>query len=88
MKRLRSYSIVPGVAESYSLEQFNCEAPENKILLIPARPTDWDVKFKIYATCKTLIECEVQKGKIFKLEITLRSKGRDLIIPPNFRKLN
>jgi hypothetical protein len=61
-------------------------APENKILLLPAWPTYWDVKFKLYAPGKTLIECEVQKGKISKLEITPRSRGRDLIIPPNFRK--
>ena len=61
-------------------------APENKILLLPAWPTEWDVKFKLYAPGKTLIECEVQKGKISKLEITPRSRGRDLIIPPNFRK--
>ena len=61
-------------------------APENKILLLPAWPTEWDVKFKLYAPGKTLIECEVQKGKISKLEITPRSRGRDLIIPPNFRR--
>jgi hypothetical protein len=58
-----------------------------KVTAVCATPAAlYGVTFKLYAPGKTLIECEVHKGKISKLEITPRSRGRDLIIPPNFRK--
>jgi len=51
-----------------------------KIFVLPAWPRDWDVSFKLHATGKTVVECELRAGKIVKLEVTPESRKKDVVI--------
>lgn len=56
-------------------------APDNKLLLMPAWPKDWDVTFKLHAPGKTSIECVYANGKVQKYEVTPKEREKDVIRP-------
>jgi hypothetical protein len=51
-----------------------------KIYLLPAWPKSWDVRFKLHAPYRTVVECEVRDGKIRSLKVTPESRREDMII--------
>jgi hypothetical protein len=54
---------------------------DEKILLLPAWPADWDVAFKLHAPCNTSVECRLKKGAITELKITPESRSKDIVLP-------
>jgi hypothetical protein len=58
---------------------------DNKILLLPAWPADWDVSFKLHAPGKTTVECVFRDGKVRQLTVTPESRRKDLVIDPAFQ---
>ena len=51
-----------------------------KIYLRPAWPKDWNVKFRLHAPYKTVIEGRVQDGKIVDLAVTPTSRAKDVVV--------
>jgi len=54
--------------------------PKNEIFLLPAWPKEWDVRFKLHAPKNTTVECEVRGGKVITLEVTPKSRRKDIQI--------
>ena len=58
---------------------------DDKILLLPAWPADWDVSFKLHAPGQTTVECVFRNGKIQQLKVTPESRRKDLVIDPAYQ---
>ena len=51
------------------------------IRLLPSWPKDWDVEFKLRAAGNTTVECVFRGGKVEKLEVTPKSRRKDVVLP-------
>ena len=51
-----------------------------RIQLLPAWPKGWTADFKLHAPYKTIIEGHVEDGKITKLDVTPKSRAKDVVI--------
>jgi hypothetical protein len=63
--------------ETLQLMLLQCDG--NRIQLFPAWPKDWDVNFKLHAPQNTIIEGVYRNGKLEKLEVTPRSRAKDVV---------
>lgn len=54
---------------------------KGKIYLLAAWPKDWDVSFRLRAPGKTLITCDIEGGKIMRLEVSPLSRRSDIVLP-------
>ena len=60
------------------------QTDDERIVLFPAWPAEWNVKFKLHAPHQTTVECELKGGKIVKLEVLPASRKKDVkILLPN-----
>jgi hypothetical protein len=50
----------------------------DRILLLPAWPKDWDVRFKLHAPRQTTVECVYRGGKVESLKVTPEPRKRDV----------
>ena len=50
------------------------------VLLRPAWPAEWDVRFKLHAPRRTTVECEVRDGRVVALVVTPASRRDDVTI--------
>ena len=53
--------------------------PRGKLHLFPAWPLDWDVRFKLHAPGSTVVEGELQGGRLVRLEVTPASRAADIV---------
>ncbi|MFY0654011.1 MAG: hypothetical protein JXQ96_18360 [Cyclobacteriaceae bacterium] len=60
--------------------QAECKEKDRSIILFPTWPADWDLKFKLHAPLNTTIEGELKNGKIKYLNVTPKSREKDIII--------
>ncbi|MCW1924432.1 DUF5703 domain-containing protein [Luteolibacter arcticus] len=51
-----------------------------KIFLLPAWPTDWDVSFKFHAPRATVVSGRFRNGTLDQLEVTPPSRANDLVL--------
>ncbi len=65
-----------------ALQAMLMQTDNNKILLFPAWPKNWDVSFRFPAPQNTLIEGELIDGKLQKLIVTPASRSKDVVIMP------
>lgn len=59
------------------LQLMAMQSEGDKIYILPALPTDWDVSFKLFAGNNTTVECVYKKGRIEKLEVTPKERMKD-----------
>ncbi len=64
-----------------TLQAMALQTDGNKIHLLPAWPKDWNVRFKLRAPRRTVVECEYRDGKITRLEVTPPERGNDVVKP-------
>ena len=57
------------------------QAQDDKLRLLPAWPKNWDVNFKLHAPGNTTVECVYRGGKIEKLEVSPKSRRKDVVLP-------
>ena len=62
------------------LQEMLMQTNGNQILLFPAWPKEWDVDFKLHAPGNTVIDCQLQKGKIVKLNVIPKSREKDVVL--------
>ncbi len=55
---------------------------DDKILLLPAWPKEWDVEFKLCAPKKTTVEGVYKGGKLLRLDVRPRERREDVVLPP------
>jgi hypothetical protein len=56
-------------------------ADGSRIHLLPAWPSEWDVRFKLHAARSTTVEVEFVRGRILRLEVTPASRRADIVLP-------
>lgn len=68
--------------QTTNLMLLQCEPLElgGKIRVLPAWPGTWDVKFRLWAPGKTVVECEVKEGKVVRLEVWPRARRKDVVM--------
>lgn len=69
-----------GGSGAIGLQEMLMQTDGKKIVLFPAWPAEWDVKFKLHAPHQTTVECELQGGKIVKLEVLPKERAKDVKI--------
>ena len=63
------------------------QAAGKKILLLPAWPKEWDVKFKLHAPGQTTVECDFRGGKVRSLKVTPEERRKDIVLDPSCSSL-
>lgn len=49
-----------------------------EIRILPAWPEEWDVVYKLHAPYNTTVEVEYKRGKLVKLNVTPKERGKDV----------
>jgi hypothetical protein len=52
----------------------------DKIFLLPAWPSDWDIEFKLHAPKRTVVEGTVREGKLVNLSVTPETRRKDIVL--------
>jgi hypothetical protein len=65
-----------------ALQRMLIQYDDNKILLTPAWPKEWDARFKLHAPNNTTVEGVIKDGKVSELEVTPESRRKDVVILP------
>lgn len=63
-----------------ALQEMLMQTVDDKIYLLPAWPTEWNAHFKLHAPKQTTVEVTVENGKIKSLEVTPKSREKDVIV--------
>lgn len=63
------------------LQEMLMQTVDDKIYVLPAWPTDWDVDFKLHAPDNTTVECVYRNGAIEKLTVFPSSRINDVVLP-------
>ncbi len=62
------------------LQEMLMQCFDDKILLLPAWPKDWNVDFKLHAPGNTVVEGSVQNGKMTNLKVKPENRLKDVIL--------
>lgn len=57
-----------------------------KIILMPAWPNDWDCNFKLYAKQNTIVEGQIEQGKLIELKVFPESRKNDIFVGKDLKK--
>ena len=61
------------------LQEMLMQTTDNRIILFPAWPKNWDVSFKLCAPKNTTVECTYQNGRVSSLKVTPENRMKDVI---------
>lgn len=79
-----TYDWVPDVQHggmaATALQQMLLQEVDDKIILLPAWPKDWDVDFKLHARKKTVVQGRLESGHLTSLRVTPQSRARDVFV--------
>jgi hypothetical protein len=67
-----------GSVANAALQRMLLQCEEEKIIVLPAWPKDWDVEFKLHAPMNTTVEGVYRDGKMQKLVVTPESRAKDV----------
>lgn len=70
------------------LQEMLMQTIGDKIYILPSWPRDKDVKFKMYAPHKTIVEVEYIDGKIKKMDVSPKYRMKDIIIKDKLNDYN
>jgi hypothetical protein len=65
---------------STALQRMIVQEADDKILLLPAWPADWDTDFKLHLANKTVIQGKVKNGKLSDWSIYPENREKDVVI--------
>ena len=74
-----------GGAGMIQLQEMLMQTVDDRILLLPAWPADWDVDFKLHAPGQTIVEARVRGGKIIDLKVTPELRRKDIEVSVPFK---
>jgi hypothetical protein len=69
-----------GGAGAIGLQEMLMQTDDEKILLFPAWPKNWDVEAKLHAPFQTVVEIKAKNGKLRELKITPESRRKDVVV--------
>ena len=64
---------------STALQRMLVQYEDEKILLFPAWPKDWDVDFKMHVPGNTVVEGILKNGKVQSLSVSPESRTKDVV---------
>jgi len=64
-----------------TLQSMLLQTDGQRIFLLPAWPSDWNVDFKLHAPYQTVLEGRVRDGKLTELEVTPADRRKDIVLP-------
>lgn len=70
-----------GCTAMNALQRMLLQTVDDKILLLPAWPKEWDVDFKLHAPKQTVVHCVYKNGKIETLDVYPPQRKADVIVP-------
>jgi hypothetical protein len=62
------------------LQEMLMQTTDNRIILFPAWPKEWDVTFKLCAPQNTTVECTYRNGKVEKLTVLPVERQKDVVM--------
>ena len=62
------------------LQEMLMQTSDDRIILFPAWPRNWDVSFKMYAPKNTTVECTFKNGKVESLKVLPLERMKDVIL--------
>jgi len=62
------------------LQEMLMQTYDDRILLLPAWPQDWNVEFRLHAPKQTTVEIKAVNGRVEKLEVTPKYRENDVEI--------
>lgn len=62
------------------LQEMLMQTGDERILLLPAWPADWDVHFKLHAPNNTAVEATVEAGEVARLHVSPPAREKDVAI--------
>lgn len=69
-----------GGSGAIGLQEMLMQTDGDRIVLFPAWPKEWDVRFKLHAPNQTTVECELKGGKVVTLNVLPASRAKDVKI--------
>lgn len=69
-----------GGSAMVQLQEMLMQTVDEKIILLPAWPGDWNVDFKLHAPHQTTVEGKVRSGKVTFLKVTPENRRKDVVI--------
>jgi len=63
-----------------ALQRMLMQCTNEKIVLFPAWPKEWDVDFKLHAPYRTVVEGNVKNGKIVNVKVSPEVRRKDVIV--------
>ncbi|MBI1925373.1 hypothetical protein HYR99_14120, partial [Candidatus Poribacteria bacterium] len=63
-----------------ALQTMLMQTEDEKILLFPAWPKDWDVAFKLHAPYNTSVEGVYRNGKLERLQVLPEGRAKDVVV--------
>ena len=69
-----------GGTGAVGIQEMLMQTIDDKIVLLPAWPKDWDANFKLHAPKNTIVEGRVKNGIIVELNVTPESRKDNLVI--------
>jgi hypothetical protein len=61
------------------MQEMLMQEVDSKIYLFPAWPREWDVRFKLHASDNTIVEAELQGGKVVNVKVSPQSRQQDIV---------
>ncbi len=68
-----------GSVAMIALQRMLCQTEGERILLFPAWPRDWDVRFKLHAPRRTTVEGVYRAGRLEKLSVSPARRAKDIV---------
>ncbi len=69
-----------GGSGAIGLQEMLMQTDGERIVLFPAWPAAWDVRFKLHAPDRTTVECELKGGQVVRLNVLPESRKKDVQI--------
>lgn len=70
-----------GAVINMTLQAMLLQYDRSEILLFPAWPQEWDVRFRLHAPKRTVVEAEYAAGTLRHLEVTPQTRRSDVVLP-------
>jgi len=62
------------------LQEMLMHTTDDKIVLFPAWPKDWNVDFKLHAPGNTVVEATLENGEVISVKVTPEERSKDIVI--------
>ena len=69
-----------GGSGAIGLQEMLMQTDGDRIVLFPAWPAEWNVRFKLHAPHQTTVECELRDGEVVELKVLPASRANDVKI--------